>query len=251
MNDESSERAGAVTALVGATGGAGTTRLTLEAGALLARAGSRVAVFDAAFGTQGMAAHVDGRVETDLLALLAGDATPAAAMVEHPTAGEGALHLAPARAPFGEVARAKSQATAREFESTLSAATDRFDRVLVDTPPVAANQAVAAVTVADRVGAVAPATSRGVDATQRLRGRIEDVGATVDATVGNRVGPGEYTDAFDVVVPEHEVATPGSVPVADESDGEFAASVTALVRTVVGVETDLEFDTGGYLDRLR
>jgi Flp pilus assembly CpaE family ATPase len=40
-------------ALVGATGGAGTTRLTLETADLLAREGHAVAVFDAAFATQG------------------------------------------------------------------------------------------------------------------------------------------------------------------------------------------------------
>ncbi|PSQ57111.1 hypothetical protein BRD18_07905 [Halobacteriales archaeon SW_7_71_33] len=53
--------AAGVAALVGAAGGAGTTRLTVETGALLARGGERVAVFDAAFDTQGMVDHVEGR----------------------------------------------------------------------------------------------------------------------------------------------------------------------------------------------
>nr|WP_227776770.1 hypothetical protein [Haladaptatus pallidirubidus] len=57
-------------ALVGATGGAGTTRLCIELGAMLAHAGRDVAILDAAFATQGLARHVPGRIGNDLTALL-------------------------------------------------------------------------------------------------------------------------------------------------------------------------------------
>ncbi len=243
----------AVAALVGATGGAGTTRLTLETGALLARTGERVAVFDAAFGTQGLADHVEGRIDADVVDLVTDDSVaPADVLAEHPTAGDGSLHVAPARAPFARVARAKTESAARTLQSTLRAAADRFDRVLVDTPPLAASQAVASVTAADRVGVVAPASARGVDAVQRVHGRIEDVGASVTATVGNRATPGESVEEpFDAVVPAHDSADPGDVPVADEGDGVFVARVAEATRAVVGVDPDVAFETGGYLDRLR
>jgi cellulose biosynthesis protein BcsQ len=242
-----------VAALAGATGGAGTTRLTLETGALLARTGERVAVFDAAFDTQGMVDHVEGRVEADAVDLVTDDAVePADAMVEQPTAGEGALHLAPARAPFAGIARGKTEGAAQSFESTLRAAADRFDRVLVDTPPLGANQAVAAVTAADRVSVVAPATTRGIDALQNVRGRIEDVDATVDATVGNRHATATVVEsAFDVVVPEHPETVPSAVPVADDEDGAFAQTIAAVARVAVGADPDVEFDADGYLSRLQ
>ncbi len=244
---------GAVTAFVGATGGAGTTRVALETGALLARAGQRVAVFDAALGTQGLADHVGGRIDADVVDLLTDDGVaPADVLVEQSTAGEGSLHVAPARAPFAGIARAKTEAAARTLESTLREAADRFDRVLVDTPPLAANQAVASVTAADRVGVVAPASARGVDAVQRVRGRIEDVGGDVTATVGNRATRGEVvTEPFDAVVPDHDTAAPGRVPVADEAAGEFVAGVAAVARAVVGVDPAVEVESKGFLDRLR
>jgi len=242
-----------VAALVGAVGGAGTTRLTLETGALLARDGERVAVFDAAFDTQGMVDHVEGRLAADVVDLVTDDAVaPADAMVEQPTAGEGTLHLAPARAPFAGVARGKTDDAARRFESTLLAAADRVDRVLVDTPPLGANQAVAAVAAADRTSVVAPATPRGVDALQRVRGRVEDVGATVDAAVGNGHAAGAPSEAaFDVVVPSHAETAPSAVPVADDENGAFAETIAAVARLSVGVEPDVEFGSDGYLDRLR
>ncbi len=60
-------------ALVGAAGGAGTTRLAVESAATLAQTGRDVAVIDAAFGTQGLADYVDGRIETDVTALVTDD----------------------------------------------------------------------------------------------------------------------------------------------------------------------------------
>jgi len=243
----------AVAALVGATGGAGTTRIVLETGALLARTGERVAVFDAAVGTQGLADHVEGRIDADVVDLVTDDGVaPADVLVEQSITGDGSLHVAPARAPFAGIARAKTETAARTLESTLREAADRFDRVLVDTPPLAANQAVASVTAADRVGVVAPATARGVDAMQRVRGRIEDVGGSVTATVGNRAAPGGIvTEPFDAVVPEHDTADPGRVPVADDATGEFLAGVAAATRAVVGVAPDVEAETESFLDRLR
>ncbi|MFC6730175.1 ParA family protein, partial [Natronoarchaeum mannanilyticum] len=60
-------------ALVGTAGGAGATRLTAEVGATLARDDRSVAVLDVAFATQGLAQHVPGRIETDVVDLVTDD----------------------------------------------------------------------------------------------------------------------------------------------------------------------------------
>ncbi|KKF39305.1 hypothetical protein FK85_29590 [Halorubrum saccharovorum] len=57
-------------ALVGATGGAGTTRTAVELAALGARDVRDVAVVDAAFTTQGLSEYVSGRIGTDLTTLV-------------------------------------------------------------------------------------------------------------------------------------------------------------------------------------
>ncbi|WEL28362.1 Chromosome partitioning ATPase, ParA family [Haloferax volcanii] len=57
-------------ALVGATGGAGTTRLSLELAAALATDGRDVAVLDAAFATQGLSDYVSGTLDPDATALV-------------------------------------------------------------------------------------------------------------------------------------------------------------------------------------
>jgi MinD-like ATPase involved in chromosome partitioning or flagellar assembly len=93
-------------ALVGATGGAGTTRLCVEVAALLAHAGRDVAVFDAAFATQGLARHAPGRIDPDATALLTdADVGLADALVDHPADLAGRLALCPASAPFERLAR--------------------------------------------------------------------------------------------------------------------------------------------------
>lgn len=62
-----------IAALVGATGGAGTTRLAVEVGVALAAAGRDVLVVDAALATQGLSRYVDGRLEPDLTTVLVQD----------------------------------------------------------------------------------------------------------------------------------------------------------------------------------
>jgi septum site-determining protein MinD len=204
MSDASDETA----ALVGATGGAGTTRLTVELGALLANDGREVLVLDAAFATQGLSDYLSGRLAPDLTALLTDeDETPlSAGVVDLPLDTEsGRLACCPAAAPFERLARAKSPAAAEALEARIAQAATAFDTVLVDTPPVAANQSVAAVNAADRTVVVAPATTRGRDAVQRLSDRLADLGVDVDGVVTTR----------------------GSLSVADASVPETTADVTA------------------------
>lgn len=233
---------GASAALVGATGGAGTTRLTVELGGLLARDGRSVAVLDAAFATQGLADHLLGRLDPDLTTLLTDDrdAPLSDASVDYPFDDDvgGRLACCPAVAPFERLARAKSPAAARAFESRIDAATDRFDHVLVDTPPVASNQSVAAVSAADRTVVVTPATTRGRDAVQRMRGRLDDVGVAPDAVVSTR---GDL-DVADATLPETTVG-PTAAPTC-LSDRSVAAAVADVAGVVFGIDPSGDGDHG-------
>lgn len=69
-------------ALVGAAGGVGTTRLTLECASLLAADGRDVAVLDAAYGTQGLADRTPDRIDPDVTALCLDDAPLAEGFLE-------------------------------------------------------------------------------------------------------------------------------------------------------------------------
>jgi len=219
-------------ALVGATGGAGTTRLTIELAALLANDGRDVAVFDAAFATQGLSDYLPGRIDPDLTALLTDnrDAPLAEGLVDFPLDDTpGRLACCPTVAPFERLARAKSPTAAQALETRLAAAADRFDHVLVDTPPVAANQSVAAVTAAARTVVVAPASTRGRDAVQRTTDRLDDVDVGVDAVVTTQ---GELSVA-DAAVPETEAdVTAAPTCLAERSTAAAVADVADIVFDV-------------------
>ncbi|TKX85083.1 ParA family protein, partial [Halorubrum sp. SS5] len=169
-------------ALVGATGGAGTTRSAVELAAMGARDGAEVAVVDAAFTTQGLSEYVTGRIDPDLTALLTDDPDAALSAAAYPIAGAGSaagrpgggdsrddereatdlpgrVDAVPARAPFERVARAKTAEAARKLERRIDEAATTYDAVVVDAAPVGSNEAVAAATAADRAVAVRPATA--------------------------------------------------------------------------------------------
>jgi septum site-determining protein MinD len=229
-------------ALVGATGGAGTTRLTVELAATLARDGREVAVLDAAFATQGLSAYLDGRLDPDLTALVTDrvDDPLSAGLVEWGLDVEGRVACCPAAAPFERIARAKTPTAAQEFEARIDEAGGAFDHVLVDTPPVAANQSVAAVNACERVAVVAPATTRGRDAVQRATGRLDDVGVDHDAVVTTR-GDLEVATAS---VPE-TAATATAAPTC-LAEGTMATAVAEVAEAVVDV--DITVEEGSLLD---
>src|SRR6056297_1376323 len=194
-------------ALVGATGGAGTTRTAVELAALGARDGRDVAVVDAAFTTQGLSEYVSGRIGTDLTALVTDESDASLSAAAYPirngrdgdeaedeSALPGRADAVPARAPFERVARAKTAEAARKLERRVDEAATAYDAVIVDVSPVGSNEAVATVTAADRVEAVTPATAHGGDALQRLRGRVADVGGSVDAAIAVDHGRGADAD---------------------------------------------------------
>ena len=224
------------TALVGATGGAGTTRLCVEFAALLARDGEDVCVLDAAYGTQGLAQYVTGRIDPDVTALCTEERPLEDGLADPFFDAPGRVAFCPAFAPFERVARAKTPDAAREFERLAGEASERFDHVLLDVPPVAANQSVAAATTADRRVLVTPDTRRGADALPRMAGRLRDVDAPAEFELSNRGG--DVVERAEVHVPE------GPTGVADApavfADEAFAADVAEAAEVVFGLEVEQE-----------
>ena len=231
-------------AIVGCAGGVGATRLSIEMGATLGRAGHSVAVLDVALATQGLAGYAPGRIDPDATAVLTGSADLSDALVD---LGDG-LSLCPAHAPFERLARAKTPAAAERFGDVLAAAERTFDYVLIDVPPVATNPAVAAVTEAARIALVAPATERGANAVQGMRGRLADVGASADAVIANEVRGEKSIGSADVAVPRSATTAPAAGPAVVAPDAEFAPAVARATEATVDASLDLEFPEEGLLD---
>lgn len=251
-------------ALVGATGGAGTTRSCLELANVLAVAGEDVAVLDAAYDTQGLARHLPGRLDPDMTALVTDqtDEPLEAGLVDYEPADEladsaaldtqelpepGRVACCPARAPFERLARAKTTEAAQALEDRIAEAADSFDSVLVDTPPLGSNPAVAAVTTADRVGVVGPSTDHGHDAVQQTRGRLQDVGTAADAVVAvDLFGTDSFPESdADALVPNLD----GSAPSALETDAGVSA-IGDLASALLDIELDLPVAEPGLTERL-
>lgn len=229
---------GEIYAVVGGVGGAGATRLSVEFAATLARAGRDAAVVDAAFSTQGLSAFVTDRIEPDVTRVLTDDRPLAAAETRLELDVPGSVTVAPSRTPFERLARAKTSECARRLAERLSAATERYDAVFVDVPPVGANQSVAAVTAADAVALVVPDAERGSDAVPRMCDRLADVDAAVDTVVANAAGEDRTVEAADAVVPAGETEALSEAPVAVEPT-EFAVAVASAVETLTGTDLDL------------
>jgi cellulose biosynthesis protein BcsQ len=237
-------------AVVGATGGAGTTRTTLEAAALLAADGTDVAVLDAAYATQGLGGYLDGRLEPDATALVTdrSDAPLSAGLVDlgvdltHDHTGR--VVCCPVDAPFERLARAKSVEAAKRFEARIEEAAATFDHVLVDVPPIAANQAIAATTACERVAVVAPASDRGADAAGRLRERVADLGSTVDVVAMTR-GADDH-ERGDMVVPATSAPFPAVV-----GDEQYERAVAALVSRLLERDVENVGESAGLFGRIR
>jgi septum site-determining protein MinD len=240
------------TAVVGTCGGAGTTRLVVEAAATLARDGRRVAVVDAAVATQGLAGYVPGRVEPDLTrVLLAEDLGLEDALTPLGLDVPGSVSVAPVRAPLERFARAQTAGAARAFEQLLAGAAGRFGHVLVDVPPVATNLGVAAATGADRVAVVAPPGERGTDAVQRVRGRLADVGAPAPVVVLNEGADGADPGGDDGLDPDATVPAADerdpAAPAVVEPDPSFAPAVAEATAAATGANLELSFPDAGAL----
>ena len=222
-------------ALVGTVGGAGTTRLCVEFAAILARDGRDVAVFDAAYATQGLADHVGGRIDPDVTALCtdAAEEPVEAGLYDAHLDVPGRVAYCPAFAPFERVARAKTPEAAGRFVERVGEASEGFDHVLVDVPPVAANQSLGAVDAAERIAVVTPDTARGADALPRMVARLRDVDSPATVEVANR-GDGSEVERATVAVPEGPTETAAAPAVLE--NGTFTVEVGRAVQEVLGVE---------------
>lgn len=233
-----------ITAVIGTAGGVGTTRLTVECGATLARAGHDVAIFDAAFATQGLRTYVDETIEPDVTALLTDEASLGDVLYDVSVELPGRLVLAPARAPFERLARAQTAGAAQRFERQLAAASLSHDVVLVDTPPVDGNQAVAAVNAADRTVLVTADTHRGRDALSLMRGRLADIGASADAVLRNR-DTGVLSEGL--AIPDSDVTAASDAPLCATPDETFAPAVASAVEELFDVSVDVDGQSVGRL----
>lgn len=237
-----------IVAVLGAGGGVGTTRLTVECGATLARAGRDVALVDAAFGTQGLRSYVEADVGADVTALLTEEASLGDVLYDIPLDVAGRLVAAPARAPFERLARAQTAGAAQRLERQLAASSLSHDVVLVDTPPLAGNHALAAVNAAERVTVVIPDTPRGRDGLALMRARLDDIGASSDVVLRNRA-TGHLSEG--VGIPESEETTAAGAPACPTPDAEFAPAVAEAVEAMLDISLDLDFPTGSRLERIR
>lgn len=234
-------------AFVGAVGGAGTTTLATETAATLARAGRSVAVVDAAYATQGLATYVEGRIDGDVTGVTTDDRPLEDALYEWDLDVSGEVLLCPAHAPFERLARAKAPTAAKRFEEAVAGAAERVDHVLVDVPPVAANQAVAAATTVQRRALVVPDSRRGADLLARQRGRLRDIDAPPDAVVATRAGDDPAPDADFTVPPVEPSLRPASLDPASPAAPAVADATEGLLET----DLDLTFEDEGLLDGLR
>lgn len=226
-------------AFVGAAGGVGTTRVTLSVGRSVASAGVDTAVLDAAYGTQGLSDRVSGRLDPDMTALCLSETPLEEGLVDVPVAGAGRLAVCPARAPFERLARAKSPEAAERFGERVDAAARQFERVLVDTPPVATNPAVAAATAAGTVVVVCD-ESRAESAIPRTEDRLADIGVEQTTTLVTR------TDAH----PDADITVPLLGSGASAEDGPPAEGALADVAERV-VDVPIErADADGLLGRV-
>jgi cellulose biosynthesis protein BcsQ len=231
-------------ALVGATGGAGTTRTTVELALALAADGRDVAVLDAAFATQGLSDYLPGALDPDLTALVTDErgAALSAGLVAFPSTDDlpGRAVAAPVRAPFERFARAKRAEAARALADRVDEAAAAHDHVLLDVPPVASNQAVAAVESADRVALLSPTGERGSDAGRRLADRLADLGAPPDARVVT--GTDDDVDAADATLSlPSNAREPGDAPAVVEG-GAYASGVEDVADAALGVDLSLGDD---------
>jgi len=195
-------------AFVGAAGGVGTTRVTLECGRLLADDGIDTAILDAAYGTQGLSDRVAGRIDPDMTALCLSETPLEEGLIDLPGERAGRLSVCPAHASFERLARAKRPAAAERFGERMEAAARHVECVLVDTPPVATNPAVAAATAAGSVAVVCDG-DRADSAVPRTADRLADIGVDDPTTLLTRTP--SHPDA-DVAVPTFESAVPAESP---------------------------------------
>lgn len=230
-------------ALIGTAGGVGTTRLALEVGATLAADGRDTIIVDAALDTQGLAAHVAGRIDPDVTTLVTEGGDLDDALVTYPTETAGSLRLCPVHAPFSRIAAAKAPEAAERLGTLITDATSLAEHVLVDVPPLASNTAVGGAAAADRRALITPATIRGRDALSRSLGSLADLGMAADLVVANRADDDALEDA-DVAIPESVETDVPESPSALSDEARFGPAVSTLTEELLAITIDVDLGAG-------
>ncbi|MFC7059336.1 ParA family protein [Halovenus salina] len=236
-----------IVAVVGTAGGVGTTRLTVECGATLARTGRDVALVDADFSTQGLRSYVDADVEADVTALLTEEASLGDVLYDISTDTEEGWSLR-RHEPRSNGCAGTDSGRGTAAERQLAASSLSHDVVLVDTPPLTGNHAVAAVNAAERVALVAGDTPRGRDGLALLRGRLQDIGASGDVVLRNRA-TGHLSEG--IGIPESDETTATNAPSCPTPDSDFAPAVADAVEAMLDISLDLDFPAGSRLEQIR
>jgi len=221
-----------ITAVVRASDGTASAPLCLALGGMLAAADRSVLLLDVDADIQPLARYTHGVIDPDLSQVLLGDTT-----LEEATypiqADDGHIAVSPFRAPFTRLARAKASEAAQQLAPVLETATTRYDHIIVHTPPIGSNPAVAAITEASTVGIATRADEPGLDALYTMQGRIDDIGAEWTATVAT--GRNKHADAVDVVLPD---IVPGMSAPADPASmpTQTQTALVTLANQLCGVE---------------
>lgn len=229
--------------MIGAAGGVGTTRLTLEVGATLAADGRDTIIVDAALDTQGLAAHVAGPIEPDVTTLVTEGGDLEDGLLTYPTETAGSLRLCPAHAPFTRIAAAKAPEAAERLGTLIADATSLAEHVVVDVPPLASNTAVGGAAAADRRALITPATIRGRDALSRSLGSLADLGMGADLVVANRA-KGDDLDDADLAIPESVQTDVPKSPSALSDEAGFGSAMSALTESLYAITLDVDLSAG-------
>lgn len=223
-----------IVSLVGAAGGAGTTRLAVETAGHITARGDTVVVVDVDFATQGLADYVPGQFTTELTTALRDQVSLAELPIALDVAHTPQPHALPSFAGLSRVATAMQQAAAEYLGDQLTALDDEFDHVLLDTPTPVTNPAIAAVTTADTVGVVFPRSPRGIESLHRTEGFLHDIDVAADYTISTPT-PQEATieDPADIVIPQLADTPPRDVPTT-LGTGTGSDAVESLAGVITG-----------------
>lgn len=221
-----------IISLVGATGGAGTTRIAVETAGRMAASGDDVLLVDVDFATQGLAEYVPGGLETDLVGAICEKRSLTEATYPLETEQTPQPQAAPSYAGLSRVATAMQPDRAEFLSDELSASGDSFDHVVIDTPTPVTNPAIAAATVADTIGVVFPPSPRGIEGLHRTDGFLHDIDAGGAIYISNEgIQTPSVEDPADVSIPELETVPPRAAPTTiDGATGAYA--IDTLIEAV-------------------
>lgn len=236
-------------AFVGAAGGVGTTRLTVECGATLARTGRNVGIFDSAFHTQGLRDYPDSTGTRDATALATGEATLAETLAMCTPSLSGELALCPATATTNQLTQATSPDAAERFATTIAGASLSRDAVFIDVSPTITPVSRAMLKIADLIVLVTTETPRGARALSRHQQRLRELGHPADCVLFNHA---DESPPDAIAVPTSTQSDPYDCPTCATpgSDESFARAVTGAVESLFGISIQQSEPSSGLVGRL-